>query len=114
MDSLYIVRVSYPAINEIRFLTADGLLSKRLIEAHIYKDKREADQAADTMQPNALAIPCSSYGITWPRSDEPPPDPRDLCAHEWSYSGTQYGGDDERWQGEGRVICVKCGADGDA
>jgi hypothetical protein len=34
--------------------------------------------------------------------------------HEWSYTGTQYGGDDERWGGEGRCLCVHCGADGDA
>ena len=41
-----------------------------------------------------------------------------LCSvtrgHEWGYSGTQYGGDDERWHGEGRCLCVWCGADGDA
>lgn len=33
--------------------------------------------------------------------------------HEWAYTGTQYGGDDERWGGEGRCYCMKCGADGD-
>lgn len=38
----------------------------------------------------------------------------DSCAHEWSYSGTAYGGDDPRYMGEGRVRCVHCGADGDA
>lgn len=36
------------------------------------------------------------------------------CAHEWVYTGTAYGGDDERWLGEGRCYCSKCGADGDA
>lgn len=43
--------------------------------------------------------------------DEPEPP---YCAHEWVYTGTAYGGDDERWCGEGRVYCSKCGADGDA
>lgn len=45
-------------------------------------------------------------------------EPDDRCTgpkgHEWSYTGTAYGGDDERWQGEGRVFCIHCGADGDA
>lgn len=35
------------------------------------------------------------------------------CAHEWTFTGTAYGGDDERWSGEGRCYCVHCGADGD-
>lgn len=34
--------------------------------------------------------------------------------HEWVCTGTQYGGDDERWHGEGRCYCIHCGADGDA
>ena len=33
--------------------------------------------------------------------------------HEWSYTGTAYGGDDESYFGEGRCLCVHCGADGD-
>jgi hypothetical protein len=37
-----------------------------------------------------------------------------LCSHEWAYTGTAYGGDDERWSGEGRCYCLHCGADGDA
>jgi hypothetical protein len=36
------------------------------------------------------------------------------CAHEWSYDGTAYGGDNPAYHGEGRVRCNKCGADGDA
>lgn len=36
------------------------------------------------------------------------------CAHEWKYTGSAYGGDDERWSGEGRCYCIYCGADGDA
>lgn len=34
--------------------------------------------------------------------------------HEWAFTGTQYGGDDESYMGEGRCYCVHCGADGDA
>ncbi|MCO8627582.1 MULTISPECIES: hypothetical protein [Pseudomonadota] len=34
--------------------------------------------------------------------------------HEWSYSGSAYGGDDESYFGEGRCYCCHCGADGDA
>lgn len=34
--------------------------------------------------------------------------------HVWVYTGTQYGGDDESYHGEGRVYCANCGADGDA
>ena len=37
-----------------------------------------------------------------------------ICRHEWAYTGTAYGGDDERWGGEGRCYCCHCGADGDA
>lgn len=33
--------------------------------------------------------------------------------HDWVYTGTAYGGDDERWCGEGRCYCANCGADGD-
>jgi len=34
--------------------------------------------------------------------------------HSWVYTGTQYGGDDESYHGEGRCYCEHCGADGDA
>lgn len=37
-----------------------------------------------------------------------------FCPHDWSYSGTAYGGDDESYHGEGRCYCSLCGADGDA
>ena len=36
------------------------------------------------------------------------------AGHSWVYTGTAYGGDDERWCGEGRCYCRHCGADGDA
>ena len=35
------------------------------------------------------------------------------CLHEWVYTGTAYGGDDESYSGEGRVYCSLCGEDGD-
>lgn len=34
--------------------------------------------------------------------------------HRWAYTGTAYGGDDDRYMGEGRCYCLHCGADGDA
>ena len=39
---------------------------------------------------------------------------RNCPGHEWAYTGTQYGGDDESYHGEGRCYCIHCGADGDA
>jgi hypothetical protein len=45
-------------------------------------------------------------------------EPSDACTdpggHKWAYTGTQYGGDDESYHGEGRCYCEHCGADGDA
>jgi len=38
----------------------------------------------------------------------------ETCNHVWVYTGTAYGGDDERWHGEGRCYCELCGEDGDA
>lgn len=34
--------------------------------------------------------------------------------HDWKYTGTAYGGDDESYHGEGRCYCANCDADGDA
>jgi hypothetical protein len=36
------------------------------------------------------------------------------CRHDWACTGTEYGGDDDSYHGEGRCYCTKCGADGDA
>lgn len=36
------------------------------------------------------------------------------CDHTWHCDGTAYGGDNPAYFGEGRMICTKCGADGDA
>lgn len=58
---------------------------------------------------------------TWKASDPRDHDDDDgvpRCSnpkgHSWVCSGTAYGGDDERWHGEGRCYCEWCGADGDA
>lgn len=34
--------------------------------------------------------------------------------HQWSHTGTAYGGEDASFHGEGRVYCFFCNADGDA
>lgn len=42
----------------------------------------------------------------------------DACSdpggHSWVCTGTEYGGDDDSYHGEGRCYCEFCGADGDA
>lgn len=55
---------------------------------------------------------CGAFSVnSKPQHDE---DGNIICNHDWHYTGTQYGGDDERYNGEGVVYCTKCGADGDA
>lgn len=49
-----------------------------------------------------------------PSEDEYPPPCTHPDGHRFECTGTAYGGDDERWHGEGRCLCVHCGADGDA
>lgn len=47
--------------------------------------------------------------------DDYPDDEEEVeCEHEWACTGTEYGGDDESYHGEGRCYCIWCGADGDA
>lgn len=50
--------------------------------------------------------------------EAPEDDPEPVCSdpggHVFKETGTAYGGDDERWMGEGRSLCIHCGADGDA
>lgn len=44
-------------------------------------------------------------------------DPGQTCpcpGHEWAYTGSAYGGDEDSYHGEGRCYCIHCGADGDA
>lgn len=65
-------------------------------------------------QANAPGRECGTCYLA--RSDEDPPGDRctDPRGHKFECTGTAYGGDDERWHGEGRCLCVYCGADGDA
>lgn len=56
---------------------------------------------------------CAEEGVDPVVSVSPPDADEPSCAHEWVHTGTAYGGDDERYMGEGRVYCSKCGADGD-
>lgn len=58
-----------------------------------------------------------AYGDDLPEEEEEPDYPPPCTnpgGHEWVYTGTQYGGDDESYFGEGRCYCQWCGADGDA
>ncbi len=56
---------------------------------------------------------CETCGREQEAEDDP-----DACTnpggHQFQHTGTAYGGDDPRWHGEGRSICIHCGADGDA
>lgn len=65
---------------------------------------REACDAAGIEPANRLDYDDDGY--------PPPCTHRD--GHQFEFTGTAYGGDDERWHGEGRSLCVHCGADGDA
>lgn len=74
--------------------------------------ERRAQAAADNFN-RATERPEPVYGKY--HMDE---DGQQVCCnpegHSWAFTGTQYGGDDERWHGEGRALCEYCGADGDA
>lgn len=65
-----------------------------------------------------LCADCGGEGqrgaTEWHLENMDPGSNNPFCRHDWSYTGTQYGGDDERWGGEGRAYCSYCGADGDA
>lgn len=81
------------------------------------EDTREAHCVApDLYDPEDAAdeLACMREAASERPMDDDETDPTEDCAHDWNYTGTQYGGDDERFHGEGRVICRKCGADGDA
>jgi hypothetical protein len=59
--------------------------------------------------PNGSACTCE-----YRAEDDSDPPCSNKGGHEWEYSGTAYGGDDESYHGEGRCYCVWCGTDGDA
>lgn len=56
-------------------------------------------------QRRGVRLTCEAEGISRAQAQ---------CQHVWSYSGTAYGGDDERYHGDGRCYCSLCGLDGDA
>lgn len=64
--------------------------------------------------------PNLSARLAWAfvNSDGSEPLPEFVCnrtrGHKWAFTGSAYGGDDERFHGEGRSYCIHCGADGDA
>lgn len=63
----------------------------------------------------ADAVECVCFALDELNIDyAPQEEPEEGCAHEWVHTGTAYGGDDERYHGEGRAYCSKCGQDGDA
>lgn len=66
-------------------------------------------RAAIALEAAAQAKP-ADYGD----DDSYPPPCTNPGGHEFECTGTAYGGDDERWHGEGRSLCIHCGADGDA
>lgn len=78
------------------------------------------EEFANGMTPEAYAAMVRSRPAYHGPSDGPPDEPpapgqRGPCpGHEWAYTGTAYGGDDESYFGEGRAYCIHCGADGDA
>lgn len=58
-----------------------------------------------------------AYDGDFPDDDEPTQctgECAGMHGRNWAYTGTQYGGDDESYFGEGRCYCMFCGADGDA
>lgn len=79
-------------------------LSERLTRAAAYATIRERRPDVRALQ--AWEFVCGNHDAA--SLDE------FLCNHKWAYTGTAYGGDDERWLGEGRAYCIHCGKDGDA
>lgn len=91
----------------LRYWAREGLLSS----GH----ERDIATNGDTLKPlTAEEIDALCARLNFGEDERETPDPYEsTCAHEWVYTGTAYGGDDERYHGEGRVYCSKCGADGD-
>lgn len=73
------------------------------------------DQSANMARDFAQGLGAQPANLPVEDAEELEPGQRGPCeGHVWSYTGTAYGGEDERWNGEGRCICIYCGADGDA
>lgn len=73
----------------------------------LYEETSEEQANAPGRECGACYLVRSEEDATGDRCTDP-------GGHRWAYTGTQYGGDDERWHGEGRCYCAHCGADGDA
>jgi len=92
-------------------------LASRLLSAARHPSSEAPLSASLERSLRRAAVPPPAMAA---EDDEPDDEqePDDRCSnpngHKWNYTGTQYGGDDDRWNGEGRVLCVWCGADGDA
>ena len=89
---------------------------------------RQLSELAAARRPNVRPVPMREH-LAALSAIVPDPDPDenegdepdeeiDRCSnsqgHKFECTGTAYGGEDERWHGEGRSLCVYCGADGDA
>ena len=76
-----------------------GLGSKLHQRALLTIQKWHADDpfASEREDPGEYPPPCTNPG-----------------GHQYECTGTAYGGDDESYMGEGRCLCIFCGADGDA
>lgn len=61
-----------------------------------------------------LVVAGTSGCVGNPDDDEPGDRCTSPFGHEWAFTGSAYGGDDDSYHGEGRCYCVNCGADGDA
>jgi hypothetical protein len=91
---------------------------------------RQLSELAAARRPNIPPVPMDQHLAALPAivpdpdddpDDDEPPEEEGYpgrCSnpegHKFECTGTAYGGDDERWHGEGRCLCVYCGADGDA
>lgn len=76
-----------------------------------HQDNRRRCQHRDTGRGDCADCGAALLEADDDGSDRPCTDPG---GHVWAYTGTAYGGDDERYMGEGRAYCEHCGADGDA
>lgn len=104
-----------PSYGEINFghvralLRAAGLFTDDMRPSQPVTPVGAADASVrpadgDAASPPAVADDDGSY----------PPPCSDPGGHKFEGTGTAYGGEDDRWGGEGRMLCIHCGADGDA
>jgi len=80
----------------------DGVTAMHYVIGEIDPDVRQREEESAAVDDDDM------FG------DEPDDGCTDPGGHKWAYTGTQYGGDDPSFHGEGRCYCEHCGADGDA